>query len=843
MGQFRRIGFLLCLVAGSGLAEAPDQPISGLDAAATWFADHPELTTTPGSGWNPFNRVRWFRSTREAPAGMSAAVLRQEAFEVARDRMARSPRGAGWFNAGPLEFSGRCTSIDFAPGDPSTVYVGTAGGGLWVSTDGGDTWTTTTDDLPSPGVGAVCLPSSTPGVVLLGTGEGNGIGYIPTGSGVFGVGMLRSTDGGATWETTSLSYPRAGTHGFSAIEENPVTGTILAAASDAVWRSTDAGQTWTSVLDDGNFFDVAWKPGASGTVFVTKGQDLFGGATQTDNGVFVSTDDGLTFTLAGTGQPPGADIGKTRIAIAPSSPDVIYAHYVDSGDWGTLGVYRSIDGGASWTLQNGSLNTGGQGWYNNALTVDPDDPDHIIVGGVYLYRSSNGGVSYTSINPSVPFGDDTRPHFDHHAIAYEPGSTTAVWVTTDGGPWRSDDDGVTWSPRRAGIISYQFYDICVAQSDPVFAMGGTQDNGIPGRSGEAEWFHSTIIVDGMVCNVHPEDPLTIYAEWQSGQQVKSFDGGQSWVDNNDGLVGLGAWRSPLALNRHDPLELYTCRASRIYRTRNGGEPWEQVSTHRATWIDVSPVDGDVVWSVHETSGLRVSTDGGDTWVVRASTPDVEVSTKVLADPRDADVAFVTYGGYGTGIPRVQRTDDLGLTWTDVTGDLPDIPVNTFVVDQLLPQDWYAGTDLGVWHSADGGASWVPLGTGLANAVITDLEIRVVDRKLVAGTFGRGMWEIDLAAAVAVADAGSPSRLLMLDRPYPQPARSRVAFRFASRSDGARLAIYDVTGREIDVVETSVRGDGVVRTLTWDASTLTPGVYFAVLRAGQGEVTRRFSVTP
>jgi len=842
MDRHRWIVVLLCLVSGPGAGFAGDRSTSGLDAASAWFAERPELATTPKSGWNPFSRERWFQSTRRGPEGVSVAALRQSAYEEARARMARSPRGGGWFNAGPLEFSGRCTSIDFAPGDPSTVYVGTAGGGLWVTSDGGDTWTTTTDELPSLGVGAVCLPSTAPGVVLLGTGEGNGIGFLPSGAGVFGVGMLRSTDGGASWQTTSLSYPRAGTHGFSAIEENPVTGTILAASIDGVWRSTDAGQTWTSVLDGGSFFDVAWKPGSAGTVFVTRGQDLFG-ATQTDNGVFVSEDDGLTFTLAGTGQPPGADIGKTRIAISPSNPEVIYAHYVDSADWGTLGVYRSVDGGSVWTLRNASLNTGGQGWYNNVLAVDPDDPDRIIVGGVFLYRSSNGGVNYTAINPSVPFGDDTRPHYDHHAIAYEPGSTTAVWVTTDGGPWRSADDGVTWSPRRAGIISYQFYDICVAQSDPVFAMGGTQDNGIPGRSGEAEWFHSTLIADGMVCNVHPEDPLTIYAEWQSGQQVKSLDGGQTWLDNNDGLVGLGAWRSPPALNRNDPLELYTSRGARTYRTQNGGDLWEPVSTHRSTWIDVSPFDGDVVWSVHETSGLRISTDGGDTWIHRAGTPDVDVATKVIADPRDAAVAYVTYGGYGSGVPRVRRTDDLGVTWSDVSGDLPDIPVNALVVDRLRPDDWYVGTDLGVWHSADGGGSWVPLGTGLSNAVVTDLEIRVVDRKLVAGTFGRGMWEIDLAATVAVDDAGAPSRHLMLDRPFPQPARGHVAFRLATRSGGGRLSVYDVTGRELDVVDREIRGDGVVRTVTWDATHLAPGVYFAVLRAGGREITRRFSVAP
>jgi len=842
---------LLCAPAipAPATAETPHpslalDPESGLGRMSAYFEANPGLKTTRSSGWKPFQRMLWFAETRSVPEGTTAGILRQRVLEEARTRAPRdAARGAGWFAIGPTRFCGRTTALDFHPTDASIVYVGAASGGLWKSTDGGDTWREMTDDLPSMTSGAVCVLGTDPDIVLLGTGEGSGAGFSPSTSSNLGVGLLKSTDGGETWGTTSMSYPVSGTHGFNVIQDNPSTGTILAGANDGLWRSTDEGDTWSNVQSAGAFFDVKWKPGDMNTVYVAKGRDPFLNS-QNNNGIKVSTDDGLTFAFLGAGQPFGPSIAKTKIGVTAADPEVIYAHYVSSSSWGSLGVYRSTDAGATWQIRNNTLNmAGGQGWYNLVLAVDPDDAERVVTAGVQLYVSDDGGVSYTSLNAAIPFGNATVPHWDSHVIAYEPGSTNALWIGNDGGVWRSSDDGDTWASRREGIVSYQYYDICVAQDDPEFVMGGTQDNGIPGRSGADTWFHSTFVADGMVCNINPNNAQRVYAEWQFGNQIKSVDGGQSWSSIQLGLnANGGIWVTPVDEDQNLANHLYTGHNNGIFRTTTGGNFWTNVAPHSARWISISPVDGNTVWTVSNFSAVWVTTDDGGTWNSAAGFPATGLETKIEAHPTDVGTAWVTYGGYGTGQAHIAMTTDLGTTWVDVTGDFPDQPANTFIADPAYPDDWYVGSDLGVWKSTDGGAQWTPVGTGLPNVVVTDLEIRNAARKLVAGTFGRGVWEVDLPpAATGVEAAVAVSPNLMLDPPSPNPVRGQAVFRFAARSEGrVTLEIFDVAGRRVSSLA-EVAGDGVVRTVPWVTADVPAGVYFAVLSNGAERMSRKVVV--
>ncbi len=860
--------FAFAILAAAGTCPVPPAAASpgdagavaptGLERLGLWFEAHPEYKSTPGSGWKPYNRDLWFYQTRPVPEGAFGGQLRLDAFHQAMS-LRQSPEferrgGGGWFNIGPTEYSGRCVSIDFGPPSSGVVYVGSAGGGLWKSADDGETWGTTTDFLPTLAVGAVCVLPWNPDIVLIGTGEGTGVGNVTAGKGIFGIGLLKSVDAGATWNATSLSYGRAATHGFNVIEDNPITHTILAGANDGLWRSTDEGDTWTRVLANGNFFDVKWKPGDAARVYVAKGRDPFLNS-QSNNGIYVSADDGLTFTLAGVGQPPGSTIGKTKIAVTPDNPNVIYAHYVSANTSRSIGIYRSYNDGITWTVRNNSTNmTGGQGWYNLVLAVDPDNVNRVITGGVNLYTSDDGGQTYVNLNPSAPFGHETAPHYDNHALVYVPSTEASpnntVWIATDGGPWRSFDDGATWSPRRAGIITYQFYDICVAQSDDIFTMGGTQDNGIPGRAGEDAWFQSTLTADGMVCNIDPADAQTVYAEWQFGRQVKTTDGGQSWLSIQNGITGDGAWVTPLAQDANNGNHLYTASSTGTYRTTNGGGVWQNVHSHNPRWISMSPIDGDVVWTVANGS-VRRTTDDGATWALMSSFPGNGLETKIHADPVDVSTAFVTFGGYSTGGPHAVMTTDGGATWVDITGDFPDQPANAFTVDPSRPDEWYLGSDIGVWKTTDGGATWLPFGSGMVNVVITDLELRRSARKLVAGTYGRGVWEIDLPLDPASVEAADPARrTLMLDPPYPQPVSEQTSLRFAARTDQPiSLSIVDAQGRRVDSVLGSGAGpdpggdlgNGVIRTVRWSAAGFANGVYFAVLRAGDQTLSRKLVV--
>jgi len=825
-------------------AEGEDtNQLDGLERLGAYFEANPDLKTTKSSGWKPYSRELWLQETRKFPPGTNAAWERNQAFETALSRIGEpQEQGAGaWFSIGPVEYSGRCPTLDFHPHDPNTVYVGSAGGGLWKSTDGGDSWSTTTDGLPTLAIGGVCVLDWNPDIVLLGTGEGSGVGFVTAGKNMFGAGLLRSTDGGATWGTTSLSYNFSAQHGFNVIEDNPTTQTILAGANDGLWRSTDDGATWTQVMSNGNYFDVKWKPGDPNRVYVAKGKDPFSNS-QNNNGVFVSTDDGLNFVLAGTGQPAGSTIAKTKIAVTAAEPSYIYAHFVNASTFGSIGIYRSTDDGATWQFRNGTNMAGGQGFYNNVIAADPDDADRVIAGGNVLYVSSNGGAAFTDLNASIPFGDDIAPHWDNHGIAYEPGSTSNVWLTTDGGPWRSTDDGATWTRRTYGIVTYQFYDIAVAQTDPLFTMGGTQDNGMPGREDADSWFHSTFIADGFVHNIDPADESIVYSEWQGGNHIKSTDGGQTWFSIQTGINSGGAWLTPVDQDQNNGDRLYTAHSNGIYRTTNGAANWTLVAPHNARWISSNPEDADIVWTVSSSAGIRLSTDGGDTWAHRGSANGREV--KIQADPSNAGGAFIVYGGYNTDGMHIRHTTNFGVTWTDVTGDFPDQPANTFIVDPAFPDEWYVGADVGVWRSTDGGATWIPFGAGLVNALVTDLEIRNAERKLVAGTYGRGVWEAGLLpidpASAPTAESSHPD--LMLDPPYPNPVRGTSILRFAARADGPiSIDVFDVEGRKVSSVLDDAPADGIIRMVPWSAKDLADGVYFAILRAGTESISRKVLV--
>lgn len=802
------------------------------------FEANPQLAETRSSGWKPLNRALWYSATRPVPDGRSAARMRADALATARSRAAGHARGAGWFATGPAHLSGRCLSVDFDPTDSDIVYVGSAGGGLWRSSDGGDTWTALTDDLPTLAVGAVCVLAWDPNTILIGTGEGSGAGFGP-----FGAGLFRSTDGGQSWQTTSLSYPIAVGHGFNHIEDNLVTHTILAAANDGLYRSTDDGVTWTLIEGNGNFFDVRWKTDDPARVYVTKGRDPFFNF-QSDNGVKISTNDGLSFLPLGSGQPFGGNIGQTKIAVTPADPAVIYAHYTNASNFQTLGIYRSVDGGETWELRLGTLNmTGGQGWYNVVMAIDPNNANRVITGGVNLYTSANGGLTFSNLNQNVPLGNQSTPHWDLHALRYLPGSDSELWLCTDGGPWRSLNDGFNWASRREGIITYQFYDICVSQNAATFMLGGTQDNGIPRRDGFEEWSESTFIADGMVCNVDPTDDEIIYADWQNGNHIKSIDGGDSWFSIQNGITNNGIWTTPVDLDPNDTDHLYTMSVNGIFRSRNAGALWVNVAPHVARWISISPVAGNVVWTVSNTSGVWHTPNDGGGWVFDSSAPAVGLATKIHAHPTELQTAFVCYGGYATGAPHLARTTDNGVTWEDVTGDFPDVPANTFIVDPDRPEDWYIGSDAGVWKSMTEGEHWFSYGSGLANATITDLEINRGARKLVAGTHGRGAWEVDIPLTPIAVDPGGapPPRRIMLDPPYPNPASDVVVFRAAARSDGVvSLAIFDASGRLVARAEPP-RGDGVVRTTRWQVGGHPPGVYFAVLEAGGERISRKVIV--
>jgi hypothetical protein len=292
--------------------------------------------------------------------------------------------------------------------------------------------------------------------------------------------------------------------------------------------------------------------------------------------------------------------------------------------------------------------------------------------------------------------------------------------------------------------------------------------------------------------------------------------------------------------------LYTSTSDGIFRTTNGGGLWENVASHSAVWISISPVDGNVVWTT-KSDTTYVTTNDGASWTQAApyGFPVPDHATKILAHPTDVNTAFVVFSSYGD-VAHIARTTDLGQSWSNVTGDFPSQPVNAIAINPSATDWWFIGTDVGVWASTNGGVNWIPYEVGLPNALVLDLEIKNSLQKLVAGTHGRGAWEVDITPPLST-DAGvtvnSGPIHLMLDPPHPNPLRDRTLLRFAAKYDGpVTLTIYDVQGRRVSTLEELPHGDGIIRTTPWFTDDVSSGVYFAVLRAGPDQRSEKLIVT-
>jgi photosystem II stability/assembly factor-like uncharacterized protein len=824
--------FALLLLASAGPSRAADDRPAREQAFEDWFShmdayfeQNPEERAS-GFGWKPYNRIKWdfegrgvagrFVSPRE---DLEAVRARNERFGDPRSRSAYT-----WFSLGPENHAGRMLSLDFHPSDANIVYAGGAQGGVWKSTDNGVTWVPKTDELPNLAIGGLAVSRTDPTIVVIGTGE-----PIPAVGALGGIGIFRSTDSGETWSSTDHT-----SDGFHVVRCGP-DGSFLAGSDNGLWRSTDDGATWSSVRDGGDYYDVVWKPGDANTVFTVRGNAGAGGGAN----VKVSTDDGVTWAKAGSGQPISPLIGKSRLAVSAANPEYVYALFASPGTGNTVtGLYLSTDGGADWTAQNtNSGEFGGQTWYNLLLGVDQVDPTIVIGGGQALRRSTDSGVTFS--------GGGAGVHADFHIMRHEPG-TGHMWLGCDGGLYRSTEAGAngSFAERDFGIVTYQFYDICVNNgSAAYYVMGGAQDNGTDKWSGTTAWTHG-LGADGFDCNISSTTGTVVMGESQFGDHNRSTDSGATFGSFNAGIVGNGPWHTPVEMDPNNHRHLYTVTTgpSALWRNRSVFASWVQVGSFAANSISISPVDGDCVWTGSGTQ-VRVSTDDGDTWITSSplGVPGGGI-TRVEAHPSVREAAFATFTN-----GRIAYTTDLGASWTERSGDFPSEWIVSFAINPANEDQWFVGTNTGVYMTTDFGDTWEPLGDAtLPNVVVSELEIQASLQKLVAGTYGRGAFEMEIPQ---VGNTGTPSvtvertRDLMLDPPMPNPMRDRTMLRFAARSgEPVKLAVYDVRGRMVTPLADLPAGDGVVRTTPWFSEGVPSGVYFVRLSSGGRSVSRKVIVT-
>ena len=758
---------------------------------------------------------------------------------------------AAWQLIGPTNIGGRITAMALSPSDPNTIYIGAAAGGVFITTDAGATWFPIFDDQPALSIGALAIDPNQAETIYVGTGEANGsIDSYP------GDGIYKSTDGGLTWSNIGLQE----SNHIGRIAVHPRTSNVIYVAAcgqlygknpeRGIYKSSDGGRTWVRSLhltDSTAAIDVAINPQQPDTVYAAMWERMrapnrrrVGGFS---SGIYRTLNAGQSWQLLSNGLPPAAaNRGRIGLAVAPSNPATIYAMYAnDPGNFD--GIYKSTDHGNSWRrvtaagLPSGFL--GGFGWYFGNIKVDPRNDNIVYALGVTFHKSSDGGNSWSNLLGSI--------HVDQHALEFDPANSNRLMVGNDGGFYLSMNGGSSWAKSFELPIT-QFYAGTIDYLNPERTYGGTQDNGtLRTRTGRHNDWEEIFGGDGFYCLVDYTDAQFVYAEAQFGFLGRSTDGGNSFQLATSG-INAGErknWSTPVVMDPHNPRVLYY-GAQRLYRSSNRAESWTPISADLTngpgptsyvfgtiTTIAVSPADANVLYVGTDDANVWVTRDLGANWKkINAGLPRRWV-TRVAADPEDANVAYVTFSGHQEDVflPHIFRTENQGDDWIDLSSNLPEAPINVVVIDPENTAVLYVGTDVGVFYTADGGASWQPLGNGLPYVPVYDLSLHNPTRTLRAATHGRSFYEFDLNALTG---AGAPKTntpsafVLHQNYPNPLPANSPEAatmITFSLREPGeARLEVFDILGRQVATLAHGSLNEGTHRR-ELRSQNLPAGTYF------------------
>lgn len=721
-------------------------------------------TIEKGKGYKQFKRWEHHMEPRVYPSGdvkLASLALTNYRLWEEEQLAAGIPKSLNgdWTPMGPVGNptnggAGRINFIRFHPTTTTTFWVGAPDGGLWKTTNGGTSYTTNTDQLAVIGCSDLAIDPSNPQIMYLATGDGDG-------ADTYSVGVLKSTDGGNSWNTTGLTWTVNQGRTISRILVNPTNPQIVMAfASNGIWRSTNGGTTWSQPTGTFNGIkDAEFKPGDPNTVYAA------GTAFRR------STDGGATWTAVTL--PLNTQIGRIAIAVTPANPAYVYIIAANSGDSGLRGIMRSTDSGATFTTRATTPNvlgwdnggdSGGQGWYDLAIAVSPTNAEEVFIGGVNIWRSTNGGTNWT-LN-SHWYGGYSKPyvHADIHDLIFLPGSGTTLYAGHDGGVSRTTNNGTSYSDITANLTIAQQYKLSQSTTTSTLILAGHQDNGTNRLSGST--WSERMGGDGMDCYIDRTNNNFMIASLYYGDYYRSTNGGNSFSNIADPAVE-GQWVSVI---HQDPVAAATVYAGgrpALYRTTNiaaGTVSWTNLSTPPGTGsiinFGIAPSNNQVIYCLKSgNGGVSKSTNGGSNFTSTATPTTAAAPTCVAISNTNADVAFVTYSGYSAS-NKVFKTTNGGTTWTNISAGLPNVPVNCIVYHNNSAQDAiYVGTDIGVFYR-DNTTGWIEFSNGLPRTEVSDLEIFYPTGRLRAATFGRGTWDSDLYSATPAAPVagftGSPT---------------------------------------------------------------------------------------
>lgn len=812
-----------------------------------------DKTPEKGKGFKPFLRWQNYWEDRLMPDGsLPKAGTTEEEFKnyqkargFAPEVVTSSLTPVGtWSPMGPTSSTGgyagvgRINAIAFDPTNSSVIYVGSAGGGVWKTTNGGTSWTALTDFGPSLGVSSILVDPVTPNTIYLSTGDGDGR-DSPS------VGILKSTDGGATWSTTGLNWVRSDVRYTRKLVKNP-SGRILVATSIGIFYTDDAGANWTQA-NTGVFYDLEQMPGSAGTFYATA-------VNGTTAQVFRSTDNGVTWTQVHSLTASN----RAELTVSPANTNYVGVVYSKSSDSGFNGFYSSTNGGTAWALKASTPNllgwnatgndAGGQGWYDLTIVTDPTNANVIYLGGVNTWKSTNGGTSWTINTMWTSSGSVPVVHADKHALEFQ--NNTTLFQGNDGGIYRTTNGGTSWTDLTNTMAISQLYRLGVAQTSATL-IGGLQDNGTKLRSATGTWTDE-IGGDGMDCAINPSNGNYMYGELYYGDIKRSANGGSTWTTIKPNTTEQGGWITPFALAPSAPATIYI-GFKNIWKSTTGTSSnvrWTKIGSNSTSGpsiraIAVAPNNANVVYYSFDAdlsagAQLRKTTSGSNSWTTLTNPTNVGRVGSIAIDNTNSNNVWVTVSGYNAG-QKVFKSTNGGTSWTNVTGTLPNIPANCVAYSNGSNGGVYLGMDVGVYYRDNTMSDWILFNAQLPNVEIADLEIQYSLGKIRAATYGRGVWESDLYGttpfiAPEIASKLSDKELQNTNfKVYPNPAQDVLNVEFYAAEGGlSRLYILDLMGRvqTKDQVVEMVQGFNKVNLQIND---LPNGIYY--LTNGKGKSMR------
>ena len=773
------------------LMERTDLSLREIESRANRFFE--STGTGRGTGYKQFQRWLYERKFHTDENGNFIAPQTEwnNYLQSRNSTRTASTTAANWTPLGPSGWThtsswnpgtGRLSAMAVHPANPNIIYVGSPGGGLWKSSNAGANWFPLTDNNSLwMSIFAITIDPLDQNIIYVGTS--NGI-------------LLKSINGGSTFTPTG-SGP-SGTIRKVLIHPTS-TNIVFACSSSGIYRSTNGGTTWTLAVS-GSKEDIEFKPGNTNIMYAS------------GNDVIRSTDNGINWSAVGAAEGI-TNTGRTLVAVSPADPSIVYAVQANGSLFGRM--YKSTDSGLTFTTtvvgdpaagtnffgyEPNGTGTTGQATYDMAMDISPTNANDVYIAGIICWRSTNGGNNFTALTVWSYPNSIGYNHADVHGLFWIGG---IIYSISDGGIYKSLDNGDNWTDLSVGLTIRQFYRIASSPTNANVITGGAQDNGSVTRQASGNWA-DWLGADGMEGLVSPTNHLNIWGTSQNGSIYRSTNGGNSY----SGLPkpSTGQWVTPLAIHPTNETIVYGGWTG-VYKSINSGLSWTNISgtTITTTLADlaVAPSDPNYIYASNG-SVLYVTTDDGSTWSTRTAPSTIN---DIAVDPTNPSKIWIACNSTTN---RVLVSTDAGATFTNVSANLPAIVARAVIVDENTPRGIYVGMNIGVFYKKETDANWTDYSANLPLVAINELEIQKSSNKLRVATYGRSIWESP------VADAAPPSGFTFTS---PVPVTANCP---APATMSISLGTTAVGGFTNPIALTATAGIPPGTTITFGTNPVTPG---------------------